>query len=251
MRSLTVALFVIGMVAGDGRCQCLVQERQGFLPERGLPTREFFGESVDIDGDTAVVGVPSSASGGRAFVFERRSGWWASTAILVASDVQPGDRFGEASAIDGDVIAIGAPDRGNRKSGGVYIFRRDESGWLQEALLEPLGSGTDLRDAHFGQSVDLEASRLVVGAPGTYRKAVYTYEYDGATWNLVAFNEDDAWRFGKAVRLAGDTLFVGSDASFSDADLSGAVHIFRHQRGGPGWMFERKLGGCQDSCRLS
>ncbi|MEW6746863.1 MAG: hypothetical protein AB1486_29350 [Planctomycetota bacterium] len=139
MRSLGVAFFLISISASQASSQCLVGERQCLLPERQqFSPYEYFGWSLDIDGDTAVAGAPNMAPAGGVIVFERRSGIWAASAILTASDGQPDDAFGESLAIDNDVIAIGAPERGYRHPGAVYVFRRGDSGWLQEAVLEPL-----------------------------------------------------------------------------------------------------------------
>jgi len=96
---------------------------------------DFFGASVDIQGDTAAVG-SIFADGvqiqtGAAFIFERDgSGMWSETSRLTASDGQDQDRFFEV-ALDGDSLAVGAVEATNPDVpgalGAVYVFGPEPS----------------------------------------------------------------------------------------------------------------------------
>jgi len=87
-----------------------------------------FGTSVDVSGDTIVVGshwasTLSNYSCGTATVFERSGGTWQAQAHLVDPDAANFDRFGHSVAIDGDTIIVGTPGNdgfnfGDPSSGG-------------------------------------------------------------------------------------------------------------------------------------
>src|SRR5688572_20828002 len=67
-----------------------------------------FGASVEISGDTMVVGAPQNREGanfGAAYVYVRENDAWALEAKLLSPDTRP---FGQTVAIDGDTIVVGA-----------------------------------------------------------------------------------------------------------------------------------------------
>ncbi|MEM1185978.1 MAG: FG-GAP repeat protein [Planctomycetota bacterium] len=85
-----------------------------------------FGTSVDIDGDLIVIGArfdDQVADGaGAAYVFGRDSG--DQLATLRASDGQLGDAFGNAVALSGRTVVVGAPgdDDNGDFAGAAYLF---------------------------------------------------------------------------------------------------------------------------------
>jgi hypothetical protein len=69
-----------------------------------------FGQSVAVEGDTAVVGAPfADGARGAVYVFARAGDGWTQTAKLTASDGAVRDRLGSSVAIAGDTIVAGAP----------------------------------------------------------------------------------------------------------------------------------------------
>ena len=84
-----------------------------------------FGEAVALDGNTAVIGAAGfTNSAGSAYVFVRDGTTWTEQAKLTASDGAAYDYFGEAVALDGDTVVIGAyrdDDLGD-DSGSAYVF---------------------------------------------------------------------------------------------------------------------------------
>ena len=89
-----------------------------------------FGTEVAISGDVAVVGAPlrnsAGLDSGSAYVFTFDGTLWNETAILTASDAAAEDGFGTSVAIDGDVIAVGAPGLNN--DGVTAAFAADIDG---------------------------------------------------------------------------------------------------------------------------
>ena len=101
-----------------------------------------FGEAVDIDGTTLVVGAPSDTEGasyvhGTAYVFTFADGdWTLADRLMVPGNqgytIMGGDRFGEAVSISGDTLVVGAPwdDEGGSSSGAAYVFVRSNGNWI-------------------------------------------------------------------------------------------------------------------------
>jgi cysteine-rich repeat protein len=90
----------------------------------------FFGWSVGLEGDTAVISaIWTNANGhhsGAAHVFTRSGGVWNRQARILASDGAEGDFFGQRVALDGDTVMIGATDHapgGGAETGAAYAFR--------------------------------------------------------------------------------------------------------------------------------
>lgn len=130
-----------------------------------IRSQDHFGWSVELDGDTALVGSrPDSESRpGAGYVFTRSGGTWTQQAKLLSEDRQNGDRFGVAVAIDGNVAVVGArrEDENGVDAGAAYVFTRSGGAWSQEQkLLADDGEGLD----NFGSSVDLDGETLLVGA---------------------------------------------------------------------------------------
>ncbi|MDY7109936.1 MAG: hypothetical protein SYC29_14990 [Planctomycetota bacterium] len=128
---------------------------------------EFFGSSVSISGDAAVIGAHaddgSGPYSGSAYVFRYNGGEWVEEAKLVASDGATSDLFGYSVSISGDTALIGAygDDDNGWLSGSVYVFRYDGSDWVEEAKLQT--SDGEEADA-LGFSVSISDGATVVGA---------------------------------------------------------------------------------------
>ena len=130
---------------------------------------DYFGFSVAIDGDYAIVGAYGNDDGGgnsgSAYIF-RRTGtntWDAGTKIL-ASDAVSGDQFGVSVGIDGNTAVVGAygNDDGGSASGSAYIFRRTGTNtW--DAGTKIIASDAASGD-QFGFSVGISGDYAIVGA---------------------------------------------------------------------------------------
>ncbi len=92
---------------------------------------DFFGFSVSISGDTAVIGARghdgTGDSSGAAYIFQRDYGGsdnWGQFAEFTASDAEPGDWLGTSVSISDDTVIVGAhfDDDAGEKSGSAYVF---------------------------------------------------------------------------------------------------------------------------------
>ncbi len=250
--------------------------QRAYLQASNADADDRFGASVAISGDYAVVGAPgesgnraggqsnnSAPGAGAAYVFLRTGSSWAQQAYLKASDALNYSTFGDAVAIDGDYLAVGAPgawiDLGGGASisghGAAYVFQRTASSWIQQARLQP-GQHVARRA---GSAVVLSGEYLVVGAPGggTFATAgaAQLYRRSGSTWTealtLRPSNPDTGDDFGTSVALSGETVIVGavgesssatggpSDNSANDA---GAAYVFA-----PGYRVRGNIAGLTSS----
>jgi hypothetical protein len=203
----------------------------------------WFGFSVDVDGDTAIVGARGNNNQhGAAYVFTRNGGVWTQQQKLTASDSQPMDWFGFWVVLDGDTALLGAEGDDN-STGSAYIFVRNGGVWTQQQKLT--ASDRALSD-RFGRWADLEGDTAVIGAYGdnNWRGSAYIFVRSGTAWSqqqkLVANDGVTGDWFGLGVSLEGDALFIGSPhrntAGGADA---GVAYVFM-QSGGI-WTQQQKL----------
>ncbi|MBL3528201.1 MAG: choice-of-anchor D domain-containing protein [gamma proteobacterium endosymbiont of Lamellibrachia anaximandri] len=207
-----------------------------------------FGNSVSIDGDTAVVGAYDDDSrAGSAYVYVRNpvTGAWNFQQKLTAPDRQDFDRFGSSVSLSGDTVVIGVErdDDNGDESGSAYIFVRDGTGtWnIEQKLLASDGALGD----HFGSNVSLSGNTAIIGAHLNGSGAVYVFVRIGTVWSepqvllpstgSVAFNS-----FGTSVFIEGDRAIIGASGEDITAIDSGAAYIFVRDGGGT-WNLDQKL----------
>ncbi|NOS99064.1 MAG: hypothetical protein HOP29_00365 [Phycisphaerales bacterium] len=216
-----------------------------------------FGNSVDIDGDTAVVGASREDEGavdgaGAAYVFVRSGGIWTMQSRLTASDLPPEGHFGYEVAIDGDVIAVAAThsDSAAFDAGAVYIFERSGSVWTEQIRIIPADAASQ---DYFGQSLSVSNGTVVAsknaddaacpGDPLCDSGAAYVYVKTAGVWGLqqkiVAPDAAGGDFFGWSVAVDGDTLVAGARGDDDDGQDSGAAYVFN--RSGGMWTLQSKL----------
>ena len=89
---------------------------------------DWFGGSVSVSGDTAVVVAPwdddNGTGSGSAYVFVRSGSSWIEQDKLIASDGAAGDHFGSSVSVSGDTAVVGASydDYSGAYTGSAYVF---------------------------------------------------------------------------------------------------------------------------------
>jgi hypothetical protein len=198
------------------------------LKGSGTVGGDFFGYSVALSGNTAVVGAPGYAKNtGRAFWFTDTAAGWKQIAELKGSDTVASDYFGESVSISGTTALVGGD--GHKKSAGrAYVFTDTSTGWRQTAELK--GSNTVANNG-FGVSVAISGATAVAGAPGFSKAAgrVYVFGYSGGQWKQSGelkgsdtVSNDD---FGYTVAVSGTTAVAGAPGDAKDA---GRAYLFTH-----------------------
>ncbi len=192
--------------------------------------------SVAVSETTILLGTPWSDAplfqSGRVYCFERRSGVWVQTQVLVPSDPGLQGHFGASLAIFGDRALIGAPWRQlPTGEGAVYVYERGPSGWVQTAQLVDASGHYDDR---FGESVALWEERVLIGAPYAdlgrdTTGAAFLFERKQSGWKgireLHARDAEHNERFGCDVALYGSTAVLGDFADMEPAFFSGAGYV--------------------------
>ncbi|MHC4976917.1 MAG: hypothetical protein ACYTF7_09985 [Planctomycetota bacterium] len=212
---------------------------------------DWFGHSVALDGDTALIGAygddDAGLSSGSVYVFVRSGTSWIEQVKLVASDGASSDYFGYSVALDGDTALIGAygDDDGGSDSGSAYVFVRSGTTWTeQDKLTSSDAAASDL----FGRSVALDGDTALVGARedddgGSSSGSAYVFVRSGATWTeqdkLTASDAATFDAFGASVALDGDTALVGASGDDDDGSSSGSAYVF--VRSGSTWTEQAKL----------
>lgn len=172
------------------------------------------------------------------------------TAQFVDPNGEGSDNYGDAIAMDGDYLAIGAPRFGTNFSplrGQVQIYKREEGNWNLEQVIYGSNSGSAER---LGSSLDMQNGRLLIGARNAEIAGVlgkgkaYLYVNNGGVWELeeefVASDGAANDFFGSAVALHDSTIVVGALlADISGEADRGAAYVFYQQNGQ--WLFQTKL----------
>jgi hypothetical protein len=223
---------------------------------------DYFGYSVSISGDYAIVGAvrddDNGSNSGSAYVFLRSGTSWSQQAKLTASDGAVDDWFGWSVSISGDYAIVGA-NGDDVSKGSAYIFKRGGTVWVQQQKLLALdGSDND----HFGSSVSVSGDYAIVGAysdddKGNESGSAYVFLRSGTTWSqqakLTASDGNAYDRFGVSVSISGDYAIVGAYQDDDKGTDSGSAYIFL--RSGTSWSQQAKLttsdGAVWDSFGLS
>ena len=234
-----------------------------------LDAGDNFGSSVALDGNTLAVGAWNDDDGngsnsGAVYLFTKDGSTWTKTLKIsenhtghqeLSVDLNHLDTFGFSVALEGNTLAVGAPnadteDGAKNNIGAVYLFTNNGTAWTKTLKISENGDGfqdmnvvLDGGDS-FGRSVAFNGNTLVVGASGDDGRyinsgAVYLFTKSPDAWSQVlkiSGSGDGGARlhiglgsndlFGQSVALDGDTLFVGAIGDDDDASDSGAVYLF-------------------------
>ncbi|MGH7931522.1 MAG: putative Ig domain-containing protein [Candidatus Binatia bacterium] len=211
-----------------------------------------FGTSVAIDGDSVVAGayahnIASRTDQGATYVFAKPGGGWMTTdtptAKLTASDGKASDQFGNAVAIDGSAIVIGAwlKDVGARTNqGAAYLFLQPMGGWSSMTESAILLASDGRNSDTFGVWVDIKGNKIVAGAnlddDGTNRNegSVYVFAKPIPGWTamtetsrLNASQGRGGDTFGFATAINGDIVIVGApNDDVGSNSQQGSVSVF-------------------------
>lgn len=131
---------------------------------------DLLGQSVALEGDTALLGAPlhdpdGVPDAGAAFVFVRTGSGWSEQARLVAALAAPDDFGGTAVALSGGRALVGAPrsDVAGPDAGAAWIHERDGAAWLE--LLQLVDAAPAAGDG-WGAALAVDAAAALVGVRG-------------------------------------------------------------------------------------
>jgi hypothetical protein len=216
--------------------------QQAYLKASNTNEGDVFGRSVDISGETIVIGSAESSNAtgvngdqsnndadyaGAAYVFTRSGNAWSQQAYLKASNTDRRDLFGHDVAISGDTVAVGAPleassatgidgnqgDNSQINAGAAYVFVRNGNTWSQQAYVKAPNSE---RGDIFGRNLVLMDQTLVVSAE----------REDSAATGINGDQEDNSQSDSGAVYLYERAGEMWSMRSYIKASNTGEVDEF-------------------------
>lgn len=210
-----------------------------------------FGSAIDISGSIAIVGAPGARkSSGAAYIFERSGRSWRLRATLFNPTRSP-DQFGNAVAVSGTTVAIGAwAARGGR--GYVYLYARANNRWHRIARFSPAVPAPcdTCGQGDFGNAVAISNSVMVASAylVGDFSGAVFIYtHWRNGSWHLQArltyprAGPPPPVEFGSAVAVQRTTVVIGA---LEAGNNRGKVFIY--SRGPHSWSRQATLTGATD-----
>ncbi len=218
---------------------------------------DFFGTSVAIRGDYAIIGAngeDEDVSGGNtlpisgsAYIFKQTNGVWSQDQKIVASDRENGAQFGFSVAIDNNYLVVGAlfEDKNVTGSdslisaGAAYIFQLSGGTWVQQQKI--VASDRKAND-QFGFSVAVSGDYIIAGArlhdnnvsgadSINNAGAAYIYKLTNGIWaqqqKLVSSDRAAEDQFGFNVGISGDFALVGAFGKDVGSQFDvGAAYIF-------------------------
>ncbi|HMP72006.1 MAG TPA: tandem-95 repeat protein [Kiritimatiellia bacterium] len=224
-------------------------------PATSTTTNNRFGRSVALTEERLAVGAigtldPTNRVTGSVYLFERDEGGpsaWGQVKHIIPTNLNNNAAFGIAVALEGDLLAVGAPDARINATGttvgAVMLFERDAGGpgeWGEIMRWSPTNAGSV--DSRFGFSVSLSGDSLVVGAQqfdanllNTNREgAVFHFLRDEGgpgAWGLAQFinppQTNISREFGWSLSVDQDTLIVGAPGiTVSNVFRAGRVYHY-------------------------
>jgi hypothetical protein len=196
----------------------------------------FFGSSVALDGNFALVGAygddDAGSLSGSAYLFDATTGQ--ELFKLTASDAAAGDHFGVSVALNGNRALVGADwdDDAGSLSGSAYLFDTTTGQQLAKLTAPDAALGDK-----FGISVALNGNIALVGAyldnnaNGNAAGSAYVFDVSNPLapvllHKLTASDGATSDVFGHSVSLSGNLALVGSYGDDDAGSLSGSAYLF-------------------------
>ncbi|MEH0021036.1 MAG: cohesin domain-containing protein [Desulfobacter sp.] len=177
---------------------------------------DYFGASVSISGNYAVVGAPNDDdnrgdwqgdhpqdfNSGSAYVFKREGDTWRHHGKLTPSDVAESDFAASTASIDGDYVVIGSSrhKNGSVESGASWIFKQEDGVWIEYARL----TATNWNEVRFGNDVAIDGNYILSGAPwsgvnGEHSGSAYFHKFKESPLALSVDPENQSPAVGETV----------------------------------------------------
>lgn len=215
----------------------------------------YFGQSVSISGDIAVVGATGSDSfpsfSGGVYVYGKDVGGidnWGQIKKLTDGNSSASDMFGQSVSNNGDLIIVGAHNpgfTGGACDGSAYVFSKDEGGLNNWGLVKNI----TLSDCftNIGYTVSISGNDAIIGTKlninaSLVNEPAFIFSKDEGginNWGLVkeltasdhiSFVTED--NFGRSVSIHGDIAIVGAAENDDAGNASGSAYIYSRNEGG-------------------
>ena len=205
---------------------------------------DFFGYSVGISFDTAIVGAYGDDIGGTidkgaAYIFKRDSGGSTWTQQDKLANSSAGNYMGYSVAISSDTVAVGLPRytlSGQPNAGRIAVYTRGSgTTWT---LQQFINAADGAANAQFGYSVAIDEQLIAVGSPfsavggNSFQGAAYVFARSGTTWTqltkLIASDGEAIDQNGFGVGISGATVVTGANRDDVGANSEqGSAYFFQ------------------------
>lgn len=212
--------------------------------------RDYFGGSVAISGDYAVVGAPNKQIGsnvaqGKMYVYHRTGSDWLLNTTFTKPATAAYDDYGWSVAVcayntGGPAIGVGSPYAGSSDLGDVTFYRKSGATWSYVQTLAPTDLGTS---DYYGSTIVMDTDYVAVAATSqdnaTYSYAnagaVYIYAFGGGVWNFQQKIQGatNSGQFGFSMSLYSSMLAVSAPWANTYSNTSASVYIYT--RSGTTW----------------
>ncbi len=207
-------------------------------------TNDFFGVNVTISGDYAFAcSLGANSYAGKVYAFYNDAGTWTETDILIASDTESSDLFGESMVANGDYVIIGAlgNDDFGSQSGSAYIFQNNSGNWTE---ITKLTASDGAESDQFGTAVSIYGDYAIVGADHSENHGkIYAFYNNSGTWEQTQIIESADISvgdfFGVSVCVYDEYLAIGASSKSDNGTWSGAAYVFQNNSGT--WEEQQKL----------
>lgn len=217
---------------GTAQAQCNTTLNK-LLPETSINNDDRFGSALAANGQYMVVAAENSDTlgilyGGAAHVYEKTVAGWAYRAMLMPSDPDEYDFFGNQVAIDASGNTIVVINR-NYDAGGAYIFERPASGW--ETMHETFNIKFP-EYLEFNSALDIsdDGSTIVVSNPMSPNGLLYLLQKPVGGWTNVMTPETLATRADKSNIWLGNDVLIHDDyiyASSGNETINPSIYVYK------------------------
>ena len=235
--------------------QCYIEE-SALLAGSDTDTGDYFGYSVDISKQRAVIGAylddENGSNSGAVYVFHVVDGNWIQEAKLLASDGKANDWFGWSAAISGNTIIAGANRDNNAGdwTGSAYVFKYDGESWFEQQKLLADGTGYYWEEFGFDTAISADSNTIIIGAckandNGFKSGAAYIFRYNGTNWfqeaKFLASDSVELATYGNSVTISddGNMVLVGAPGNDSQGRTAGSVYVYVYED--DKWIEKQKL----------
>jgi hypothetical protein len=210
---------------------------------------DYFGASVAINGNYAIVGIPNDDVGanidqGSVNIYFFNGSSWVFTQKLTDGSGLAGDGFGGSVALSGSFAVIGAngDDNGGSNEGSASFYQQLLGSFI---FKQKSFDSTPETNNYFGGSVSISGNYAIVGVPGddigptADLGSASIFFYNGSNWTFTQKISNSfvpvAARFGSSVSISGNYLVVGAPQDGSGAfDNQGSANFYRYN--GSTWV---------------
>jgi hypothetical protein len=215
-----------------------------------------FGNSLAISGNFAIIGavnddVGANVNQGSAIIYKYANGSWGIMQKLSDAAGDADDFFGSSVSISGNYAVVGSSGDNETSSnqGSASVYQFNGTSWV---FMQKITDATGALDDHFGQSVSVSGTYIIVGAPEddnggiVDQGSVSIYQYNGSTRTLMEKKLDATGaaddRFGYSVSISGNYVIVGAPEDDVVPNIDqGSASIFQYN--GVNWVLKLKITG--------